>query len=115
MHEASIAQGVIDSVTRLVAEGTVSGTIRSVRLRVGRLTAVVPDNLVFVFGVLAEGGPLAGVRLEIEDVPVGALCTACGTRFEMEDELRMACTACGSTDVTIETGRELLIHSVEVD
>jgi len=115
MHEASIAQNVIESVLRLIEDGTVRGTIKSVSLRVGRLTAVVPDNLTFMFGVLAEGGPLAGVSLNIEEVAIRASCQACQASFEMADQFRVWCPSCESSDVRIETGRELLIQSVEVD
>lgn len=115
MHEASIAQSLIESLMRLVEDGTVRGTIRCVNLRVGRLTAVVPESLQFMFGALTEGGPLEGVRLGIEDVPVTGRCGACGAGFEMKDEFRIGCPSCASTDVDIETGRELLIQSVEVD
>jgi hydrogenase nickel incorporation protein HypA/HybF len=115
MHEASIAQNVIDSVLRLVEEGTVKGRLARVYLKVGKLTAVVPDNLQFMFGVLSEDGPLAGVKLEIEEIPIRARCAVCEAGFEMLEEIRLVCPKCGSTDTRFETGRELLIDAVEVD
>lgn len=115
MHEASIAQNVIDSVLRLIEDGTVQGKVARVYLKVGKLTAVVPDNLQFMFGVLAEEGPLAGVKLEIEEVPIRVRCKACEEAFEMQEEIRLICPKCGSADTRFETGRELLIDAVEVD
>jgi hydrogenase nickel incorporation protein HypA/HybF len=115
MHEASIAQNVIDSVLLLIERGDVQGKIAKIYLRVGKLTAVVPDNLQFMFGVLAEEGPLDGVKLEIEEVPLRARCAACDETFEMQEEIRLICPKCGSTDTRFETGRELLIDAVEVD
>ena len=114
MHEASIAQNVIDSVQTLIEEGKVSGTVRTVALRVGKLTAVVPENLTFMFSVLTEGGPLQGVRLEIEQVSVRSACVACGFEEELQ-EPRFLCGACGSAEVKLLSGRELLIQFVEVE
>ena len=114
MHEASIAQSVIESVLRLVQDGTVQGKIQTVYLKVGKLTAVVPDNLTFMFGVLADDGPLGGVKLEIEEVPARSQCARCGREFAMRDEIRMVCPGCGSTDTELVGGRELLIDAVEV-
>jgi len=115
MHEASIAQNVIDSVLGLMEEGAVQGKVARIFLKVGKLTAVVPDNLQFMFGVLTEEGPLAGVTLEIEEVKIRARCVACDATFEMQEEIRLICPDCGSTDTRFETGRELLIDAVEVD
>jgi len=41
-------------------------SIRSVRIRVGALSGVVPDALTFAFDVAADGSRLAGARLDIE-------------------------------------------------
>jgi hydrogenase nickel incorporation protein HypA/HybF len=115
MHEASIAQNVIDSVLRLIEDGVVVGKVAKVYLKVGKLTAVVPDNLQFMFEVLSGEGPLRGVKLEIEDVPIRARCGGCRAQFGMAEEVRLVCPECGSTDTHFESGRELLIDAVEVE
>jgi hydrogenase nickel incorporation protein HypA/HybF len=114
MHEASIAQNIIDSVDRLVADGVVDGRVRSIRLRVGKLTAVVPDNLAFIFSVLAKGGELDGAALEFEEVGVRGECGGCAARFDIE-EACFVCPSCGSGEVQLLSGRELVIDSVEVE
>lgn len=115
MHEASIASNVIQSVLRLVEAGTVPGKVAAVHLKIGKLSAVVPDNLTFMFGVLCQDGPLAGVRLEIEEVPARVACDACGAQVELQDEIRLTCRQCASTQTRLVSGRELLIDSVEVE
>jgi hydrogenase nickel incorporation protein HypA/HybF len=113
MHEAAIAQGVIDEVWRLHDEGTWQGRLVEIRLRIGRLTAVVPDYLAFCFEALTEGTELAGVKLSWDDVPVKGLCSACGETSQFE-QIGFLCLSCGSSDVEISQGRELLIDSLEV-
>jgi len=113
MHEASLAQNIIEDIERRIEEGEIADHVRSVRLAVGRLTAVVPDNLRFLFEVLAKGSALEGARLDIEQVPIRARCTSCGKYFEIED-VYFSCRGCGSPDLDVLSGSELLIESVEV-
>jgi hydrogenase nickel incorporation protein HypA/HybF len=114
MHEASLAQHIIENVVGRIERGQIPGRVSSINLRVGRLTAVTPDNLRFLFEVLARGSALEGAHLDIEIVPVRARCRRCEARFAVQD-LHFACTRCGSSDVEVLNGRELLIGSVEVD
>jgi hydrogenase nickel incorporation protein HypA/HybF len=113
MHEASIAQSVIDAVERRIASGLIDGRVCGVFLRVGRLTAVVPENLTFMFGVLKAGTALEGAELAIEEVPVRGVCRACGAESEFES-ICFLCPGCGSPDVDLTSGRELVIDAVEV-
>ncbi len=114
MHEAAIAQNVIDAVCERLEVDRIPGRVQAICLQVGRLTAVVPDNLRFMFQVLSAETPLAGVRLEIEQVPVRLRCRACGLSFEPGD-VRFVCPGCSRAEVEITKGRELLIEALEVE
>jgi hydrogenase nickel incorporation protein HypA/HybF len=82
------------------------------RLSVGRLSGVVPDALRFCFELVAEGTPLEGADLVIEEPAGRARCASCGADSEIED-LVLLCP-CGSADVAVTAGRDLLVRSVEV-
>ena len=60
MHELSITQSVVDAV----AEHTDGAPVASVRLRIGKLSGVVPDALRFCFELVTEGTGLQGATLE---------------------------------------------------
>jgi hydrogenase nickel incorporation protein HypA/HybF len=113
MHEASIALSIINAVEQQLAEGKIAGRVETVSIRVGRLTAVVPDNLKFLFGVLSEDTPLAGSSLDITMVPVRGRCRTCGISAELE-KLCFLCSGCGSPDLELTSGRELELTAVEV-
>jgi hydrogenase nickel incorporation protein HypA/HybF len=114
MHEASIAQNLIDAVRATIDEGKLPGKVKTIYLKVGKLTAVVPDYLTFMFTVLAEGGPLQGVSVQVEEVAVRGACAACGWEDQI-DEPKFLCPRCDSGEIQILSGRELLIQSVEVE
>jgi hydrogenase nickel incorporation protein HypA/HybF len=114
MHEASIAHNIIEDIGKRIESGEIHGRVRTIYMSVGRLTTVVPDNLRFLFEVLAEDSVLAGASLAIEHVPVRIRCGDCGTETELKD-IDFHCARCGSAGVDITAGRELMIESVEVE
>lgn len=108
MHELSIAQSVVEAVTERAA----GRQVVSVRLQVGRLCGVVPDALRFSFDLVTEGTSAHGAALLIDEPAGRASCRDCGADFELADLLLLC--GCGSADVEVVAGRELLISSMEV-
>ena len=106
MHELAITQGVVDAVT----ERTGTAPVASVRVRVGRLSGVVPDAMRFCFELVTAGTPLDGAILEFERPEGRARCRTCGAEFVLAD-LILLCD-CGSADVEVLAGRELAVASV---
>ncbi len=108
MHELAITQSVVDAVMARTGDRTVT----TVRMRIGRLSGVVPDSMRFCFELVTEGTALEGARLEIDEPGGAAHCRSCGADFTLPD-LVLLCR-CGSADVEVRAGRELLVSSVEV-
>ncbi|MGI8768222.1 MAG: hydrogenase maturation nickel metallochaperone HypA [Propionibacteriaceae bacterium] len=106
MHELAVTQSVVD----MVVEGTIGRHVVSVRLEVGKLSGVVPDAMMFCYDLATAGTPLEGSTLEIHQTGGRASCGSCGTTFDTDD-LILLCP-CGSADVRIVAGRELLVTSV---
>jgi hydrogenase nickel incorporation protein HypA/HybF len=106
MHELGVTQGVVEAVT----ERTGSAPVAAVRLRVGRLSGVVPDAMRFCFELVTAGTPLAGAALEFEQPPGRGHCRTCGADLALAD-LVLLCD-CGSADVEVRAGRELAVASV---
>ena len=73
MHELSIALSLIDAVCDELTRLGDGVSVRTVRVRVGPLSGVVPDALSFAFDVAAAESAIAGARLDIEDAAGSAL------------------------------------------
>lgn len=108
MHELAITQSVVD----MVVERTAGRRVASVQLQVGRLAGVVADAMQFCFELATAGTTLEGATLEIDETAGLASCRSCGEQFDVDD-LILLCP-CGSADVQIVAGRELLVASVEL-
>jgi len=109
MHEFSIASAVVDTAVKHAAGRPVA----VVSVRCGRLRQVVPDSLTFAFGLLSRETVCDGARLEIEDVPARLRCDGCAAEWEIELPA-FRCPACARTDVTVLSGEELEVESIEV-
>jgi hydrogenase nickel incorporation protein HypA/HybF len=113
VHELSICQGVLE-----VAMATLENLpppvprVERVTVRVGRLTAVVPDSLHCYFDLLTPGTLLDGAELVIEEIPIRGRCADCVAEFEI-DTLSFVCPRCGSGFVELYSGRELEVVSLE--
>lgn len=108
MHELAITQSLVDAVT----EHTAGAPVAVVNLRVGKLAGVVPDALRFCFDMVTAGTPLMGAKLVIDEPDGVGRCRSCDDDFALPD-LILLCP-CGSADVSVLSGRELSISSVEV-
>jgi hydrogenase nickel incorporation protein HypA/HybF len=111
VHELSIAQSIIDIVLQHLPEEA-NGDVRSVKVRVGRLSGVVPQSLDFCFNSIVDETPLCGARLEIEMVPVKAECLSCLDIFTKDDDTVYICPQCSGNDLRFITGTELQVVEV---
>ena len=82
-------------------------------LKVGKLSAVVPDSLRFCFEIATQETPLSGAALHIEEIPVTAWCKDCNTEWTITGPI-FTCQKCGSGSIEVISGRELDIESIEI-
>ena len=108
MHELAITESVVQAVTERLPDARIS----CVRLEIGALSGVVPDSVRFCFDLVTEGTNLEGARLEITEIAGRCHCRVCGRDFEPDGPI-MICP-CGSIEITVLSGQELKIASVQV-
>ena len=114
MHEMGIALQVIEIAAASVPEHLRHARVARVNLTVGKLSAVVIDSLRFCFDVASKETPIEGAELVVEEVDVAARCNACAHQWTIESPA-FSCPACSSGDITLVSGRELDIRSIEIE
>ena len=112
MHELSIAQNIVDIVGQYVPSEQMDA-VRSVRLRVGSLSGIVPESLDFCFAAIVSGTALSRAALAIEQVPTRAKCRDCGISFPIDDSI-FICSSCGGTGIQVLSGTELQVVEIEL-
>ena len=65
VHELSIATSLVEAVCEELPRLN-GATVRAIRIRVGSLSGVSCDALMFSFDAATDGSPIAGSSLEIE-------------------------------------------------
>jgi hydrogenase nickel incorporation protein HypA/HybF len=114
MHEASIAIGVLETVSEQCRrEGYTS--IETVRLRLGKAAGILPDALLFAFDIAKNNTIASNAELIIDFVLLGGHCLACNSRFESEERYIFACPVCDSSSIKITQGDEMQIVDMEVN
>jgi hydrogenase nickel incorporation protein HypA/HybF len=111
MHELGIAQNILEIVRQAVPKEQ-TAAVRSIRLRVGPLSGVVPDSLEFCFQAIVNETEMQKASLAIEQLPAILSCKKCAYRFQTKD-LEFFCQSCGSSELELVSGKELEV--VEID
>jgi len=111
VHEMSIAQSLLEIVLEAGQQHQLK-QVKTIRLQVGEMAAVVPESLTFCFNLISENTIAAGAELEIENIPVVARCSDCGTLFEVEN-LSFICPQCQAPALELVSGREMSLLNIE--
>jgi hydrogenase nickel incorporation protein HypA/HybF len=112
MHELSIAVSIVETVEEnLPAADT---KVKTVFLKIGKLSGVVKDALTFSFDIATNDSNLAGAKLEIEELAVIVHCRTCDKDLELDDPPIFRCQICKNPTPDIVQGKELEIVSVEL-
>ena len=114
MHEMGIATEIVRIVTESIPPDMIGSKVARVNLKVGKLSAVVPQSLRFCFEIVAKETPVAGARLEIQEVAVIARCKQCNHSWEIGEPV-FSCPECQSGSIEMLSGRELDIDSIELE
>lgn len=114
MHEMSIVQTLLEQVRSEVEAAGHTGRVLGVHLVIGRLSGVHVDAIRFAFELLAPDSIVGEAELVVDEPRALLCCHACGSEQEI-DELQVNCPRCGSSDVTIRGGKELLLQSIELE
>jgi hydrogenase nickel incorporation protein HypA/HybF len=110
LHELAIA----DSVVQIASQNADGRHVTKVYLKVGHLRQVVPSALTFSFDLVAQGTPVEGAELEMEEIPVTGECRECGAE-NRPTEFPLQCGACGAFDLEVLQGEELYVESLELE
>ncbi|MCB9763342.1 MAG: hydrogenase maturation nickel metallochaperone HypA [Alphaproteobacteria bacterium] len=109
MHELALTREIV-SIVRDHARGR---GVAGVTLRVGRLSCVQVDALRFALLACVDGTELADCVWTIERVPGRARCEGCAVELDL-DQLAVTCPCERQAPLTILSGEELLVSSMEV-
>ena len=114
MHELSVVHGIIETV-RESLEAAQGKKVIATYLRVGALSGVVKDALLFSFDLATQDTPLEGSSLVVEELPIVIFCKECDRTIELPGVQTFRCPVCQTPSADIRQGKELEIRSIEIE
>lgn len=111
MHELTIIQDLFKVLIKIATDKKLR-KVNIVNIKIGKLRQVVPDFLQFAFENVAKGTIAENAKLVIEFIPITMRCNSCGKEFTVEEDTYF-CPDCESGDLTLISGKELILESIE--
>ncbi|MBC7120868.1 MAG: hydrogenase maturation nickel metallochaperone HypA [Candidatus Methanosuratus sp.] len=117
MHEFSLATSLIDYVSEVAKKNGIA-KVRELHLEVGDMTHIDPRQLRFCIKIAGQNTVAQGSRVYIKRRSPVLKCLGCGASSKLKrgksiSDYSMTCPACGSEDVELEGGRELLLKRIK--
>src|SRR6185369_11080172 len=112
MHEFSLMQSTLEIAAQQMRDAGATHLHR-LKLRVGKLSGVVPEALRFAFESLKPKSFAADALLEIEEVPAVCWCPGCAAEFETA-AVQYECPRCHQPGGDLRRGLELELASLEI-
>ena len=113
MHELSITQSILN-IALETAEREGAKRINEIKITLGEMTGCVPQYIQEYFDIVSESTIAHGARLVFTRVPAIAKCLDCGKETHLI-RFRFRCESCGSQKLTIVSGKEFLVDSIDID
>jgi hydrogenase nickel incorporation protein HypA/HybF len=110
VHELSLCR----SIHLIVDRSRQERQVLAVHLQVGQLRQVIPETLVYCWDLVTADGPLAGAKLQIDQIPVVLSCHRCGVETTVQHALVLICGACGGADTHPISGEEFMVTSLDL-
>jgi len=114
MHEGAIAESIVDILKQVKEENGLKRIVK-VHLKIGKMSGVMVDALVFALEALrTEEDVISSTVFEVVETNVKAKCNVCERYYEYEDisEIVMLCEECGMP-LDIVEGKEMEIIDIE--
>lgn len=116
MHELSVVYPIVKMASKIAASNGIEH-VAAVRLAVGEMHDLQDEWVIKYYKKFSAGTPLEGSELKMRRIPIVYRCRRCGhelsfTHFEFAGA-ETVCTACGSPETDLVSGRELQIEGLE--
>ncbi|HSV28274.1 MAG TPA: hydrogenase maturation nickel metallochaperone HypA [Candidatus Omnitrophota bacterium] len=114
MHEMSLTEVVVRILEDQAAQHGFT-KVKTVWLEIGELSHVDPESMLFCFGAVAKGSPVAAeAKMEIVRVQGQAWCLDCAESVTIAKRYD-PCPKCGGFGLTVTAGEEMRVKEMEVE
>ncbi len=113
MHEITVALSLLEGVETTAREKGIE-RVNAVHVKVGALSGIVRDALLFSWDVATAETICAGSALLIEEIPLAIFCEFCEDERAPHPGSGLLCPVCHNASPRILRGREMQLVAMEV-
>lgn len=113
MHELGIAVQIVESAISSIPSGLAGQPVQRLLLDIGRMAGITVPSLRFCLEAVSRGTVMETAEVVINEVPVTLECISCLAIWTIQ-EPDFLCKKCGSGDIKMLSGREMIIRSIEI-
>lgn len=111
MHELGIISAMVDSIEKIVKEQGLH-EVKKITIEVGELSGVVPHYMEVCYPAAVYKTFMENTVLDLETIPGIVRCRDCGKEFNAMAH-DFACPDCGSQNMEILAGNDVLIKEIQ--
>ncbi|MBN1603019.1 MAG: hydrogenase maturation nickel metallochaperone HypA [Chitinispirillaceae bacterium] len=108
MHEHHAVQNLVNQAV----EKAGTKKVTKIRFGLGELVGFDDVSIGLYFDQMTPGTPLEGAVLEIKHYLPKLQCKDCSVVFE-DPERKFICPSCSSTSLSLQSGKEFFLESIE--
>jgi hydrogenase nickel incorporation protein HypA/HybF len=113
MHELAVTQSILELALKNANQAHAT-EVTDINLVIGKLSSIVDDSVQFYWELIAKDTICEKAILHFERIPAKLRCQDCSTEYTLDADL-IPCPNCGSNRVTILTGNEFRVESIEIN
>ncbi len=113
MHELSVTEAILKIILDEMARYK-AVKVGRVQIKMGELSAYVPECIEEYFSLLSEDTPAYGAKLEFIIEQAVLRCRTCNKEFKPEYH-RLRCPFCKGMDADITSGKGFSVESLEIE
>ena len=116
MHELAVTKSIHSIVLKHASRANVD-RVHAVHLELGALSDLQSEWLQRYFDRLGRGTITEGARLVVDRIPAVFSCARCHERFQIDSLQKsdLCCPRCHGGEVTVVSGREYHVKSMEAE
>jgi hydrogenase nickel incorporation protein HypA/HybF len=114
MHEMALARDILRKIEEAAGtRGQGLGTrVNYIKVQLGESRFTHMEELKELLTDISKGTVAEGAKVEFEISKVGSACADCGTEFKPGQKMSLNCEKCGSGNIQLTAGNELVIKEI---
>lgn len=113
MHELAVTQNILETCLKHAFAAN-ANKIVNIKIVIGQFASILDDSVEFYWAIITNETIAQESKLEFIRIPASFNCRDCRVIFNWKENL-YNCPSCNSTQISLQSGTEFYIDSIEIN